>query len=134
MTIGSKTPSSYYMELINSFPPRPITNEAELLATQAQIHSILDKGNLTQDDRDYLKVLGILVYDYEDKYEPMPSLGVGELLKALMEESELELNDLLPIFETEAIVLAVLNNERKLTDRQINELAARFHIPPNLFR
>jgi HTH-type transcriptional regulator/antitoxin HigA len=88
MMTGSRTPSSYYMGLINAFPPRPITNEADLLATQAQIHSILDKGNLTQDDRDYLKVLGILVYDYEDKYEPMPPLSTGKLLQALMEESK----------------------------------------------
>ncbi len=71
MTTGLKTPSSYYIELITTFPPRPITNEAELIATQNQINSFLDKGKLTQDDRDYLKVLGTLVYDYEDKNEPM---------------------------------------------------------------
>ena len=36
MTTGTKTPSNYYMELINAFPPRPITNEAELTATQTR--------------------------------------------------------------------------------------------------
>ena len=133
MTIGSKTPSSYYMGLINAFPPRPITNEAELLATQAQIASILDKGNLTQDDRDYLKVLGILVYDYEEKYEIMPSLNVGEILKALMAESQLELQDLIPIFSTKTAILEVLNNEQTLTEHQIHALAARFHISPDVF-
>ncbi|HBE49841.1 MAG TPA: transcriptional regulator, partial [Cyanobacteria bacterium UBA11369] len=30
MTTGLKIPSSYYIELITNFPPRPITNEAEL--------------------------------------------------------------------------------------------------------
>lgn len=39
MTTGLKTPSSYYMELITTFPPRPITCEAELTATQ---NSLLD--------------------------------------------------------------------------------------------
>ena len=56
MMTGIKTPSNYYMELINAFPPRPITNEAELTATQTRINSLLDKAPLTQDDRDYLKV------------------------------------------------------------------------------
>jgi HTH-type transcriptional regulator / antitoxin HigA len=74
MTTGINPPSNYYMELITDFPPRPVTNDAELTATQERINSILDKRNLTQDDRDYLRVLGILVYEYEEEYEPMPKL------------------------------------------------------------
>ena len=74
MTIGFKTPNNYYIELITTFPPRPITNEAELIATQNRINSILDKGSLTKDDRDYLKILGMLVYEYEEKHEPIPTI------------------------------------------------------------
>jgi HTH-type transcriptional regulator / antitoxin HigA len=77
------------MELANNFLPRPIATEAELTIIQARINSLLDKAPLTQDDRDYLKVLGTLVYDYEEKHEPMPTLRGIELLKALMEESDL---------------------------------------------
>jgi len=44
MTTGLKTPNSYYMELITTFPPRTITNEAESIATQNPINDILDKG------------------------------------------------------------------------------------------
>jgi HTH-type transcriptional regulator/antitoxin HigA len=50
MTSGLKIPSNYYIKLITTFPPRPITNEDELIATQNQINSILDQGNITQDD------------------------------------------------------------------------------------
>ncbi len=32
MMTGLKTPSSYYIEIITTFPPRPITCEAELIA------------------------------------------------------------------------------------------------------
>ncbi len=133
MTTGLKTPSSYYIELITTFPPRPITNEAELIATQNQINSILDKGKLTQDDRDYLKVLGTLVYDYEDKNEPMPILKGVELLKALLEESNLQPKDLVPIFPSESIVLDILNEQCELTASQIQELAVFFHISPAAF-
>lgn len=133
MTIGLKTPSSYYIELITTFPPRPITNEAELIATQNQINHILDKGKLTQDDRDYLKVLGTLVYDYEDKNEPMPILKGVELLKALLEESNLQPKDLIPICQSESVVLDILDGNRELTVTQIKELAAFFHISPAAF-
>ncbi len=128
-----KTPSSYYIELITTFPPRPITNDAELIATQSQINSILDKGKLTQDDRDYLKVLGTLVYDYEDKNEPMPTLKGVELLKALLDESNLQPKDLVPICQSDSIVLDILDRKRELTATQIKELAAFFHISPAAF-
>jgi HTH-type transcriptional regulator/antitoxin HigA len=130
MTTGLKTPSSYYIELITIFPPRPITNDTELIATQNQINSILDKGKLTQDDRDYLKVLGTLVYDYEDTNEPMPTLKGVELLKALLEESNLQPKDLATICQSESIVLDILEGKRELTVSQIKELAAFFQISP----
>ncbi|MEO8891890.1 MAG: transcriptional regulator [Coleofasciculaceae cyanobacterium] len=133
MTTGLKTPSSYYIELITTFPPRPITNDAELIATQNQINSILDKGKLTQDDRDYLKVLGTLVYDFEDKNEPMPTLKGIKLLKALLEESNFKPKDLVSICDNESIVLDILNGKRELTATQIKELAAFFHISPARF-
>ncbi len=128
MTTGLKTPSSYYIELIITFPPRPINNESDLIATQNQINSILDKGNLTQDDQDYLKVLGTLVYDYEQKDEPMPILKGVELIKALLEESNLQPKDLVPIFGTEPVILDILNSQRQLTNSQVKELAAFFQI------
>jgi HTH-type transcriptional regulator/antitoxin HigA len=44
MTLG--TPNTY-IELLTNFPPRPITAESELLATQKVIDSLIDKGELT---------------------------------------------------------------------------------------
>jgi len=133
MTIGFITPNNYYLELITTFPPRPITNEAELIATQNRINSILDKSSFTKDDRDYLKVLGMLVYEYEEKHEPIPTIRGVELLKALLEESQLYPQDLIPIFGNESIVLEVLNGNYKLSENHIQELGNFFHISPSLF-
>jgi HTH-type transcriptional regulator/antitoxin HigA len=133
MTIGLKTPSNYYIKLITTFPPRPITNEEELIATQNQINSILDRGNITQDDKDYLKVLGTLVYDYEQQYEKMPTLKGVALLQALLEESELQPKDLVSILESESIVLDILNGKRKLIEKEIQDLAVFFKIDPTYF-
>ena len=134
MTIGFKAPNNYYLELITTFPPRPIANEAELIATQNRINSILDKSSLTKDDRDYLKVLGMLVYEYEEKHEPIPTICGVELLKALLEESQLSPQDLIPIFGNESIVLEVLNGSYKLSENHIQELGNFFQISPSLFR
>jgi HTH-type transcriptional regulator / antitoxin HigA len=134
MTTGIKTPSSYYMELITEFPPRPITNEAEFIATQERINFVLDKRKITQDDRDYLKILGMLVYEYEEEHEPpMPTLKGIDLLKALLEESHLQSNDLVPLLGDEVVIAEIMNAERPLTQSQITQLAEFFHISPASF-
>ena len=133
MTTGLKTPSNYYLQLISSFPPRPINNEAELLATQEQIDAIIDKQNITQDDKDYLKVLGTLVYEYEQKHEPMPVLEGIELLKALMSEENLQTCDLISIFEDESRVVEVLEKKQEMTVKQIQKLGDFFQISPIRF-
>lgn len=50
--------------LLKKFPPRPISSEEELLATQTVIDSLIDQSELTSNEQDYLNVLGTLVYDY----------------------------------------------------------------------
>ena len=133
MTTGLKTPSSYYLQLINTFPPRPINNEAQLLATQDQIDAIIDRQNITQDDKDYLEVLGTLVYDYEQKHEPMPVLEGIELLKALMSEENLRPCDLLSIFENESSIMEILEKKQEMTAKQVQKLGDFFQISPIRF-
>ena len=127
MTIGIKKPSHYYIKLVTKFPPRPINDEAELMATQQQINAILDKSDLNQDNRDYLRVLGVLVYEYEEKHEPMPELTDGELLKALMEEYSLQIQDFLNIFDTEATILEILQGRRKITAQESKKLINKYY-------
>ncbi|HAC65975.1 MAG TPA: transcriptional regulator [Cyanothece sp. UBA12306] len=118
MTTGLTSPSLYYLNLITEFVPRPIKNEAELMATQKRINSILDQNNLTQDDRDYLRILGMLVYEYEEYHEPFPTLTDGELLQTLMDDYNLTTQDLLQIFEHEQIILDILDGKRQFNSQE----------------
>lgn len=130
MTTGLKMPSSYYMQLINAFPPRPITDDAELLATQARINAILDRSPLTQDDQDYLKVLGTLVYEYEERTEVFPRLTGLALLRSLMTEMNLLPQDLVPILEDESIVDGILSGAVQPSKLQVQQLATFFRVSP----
>lgn len=132
MTLGLRDPE-VYLELLKTFPPRPITSKEQLLATQQVIDDLLDRSELTPDERDYLDVLGTLVYDYEQKYDPMPEIQGRELLKALLAEADLKPEDLLPIFKTEAAVFAVLKGQQELTVTQVQELATFFNLSPVVF-
>ena len=125
--------SNGYIELLTNFPPRPITSEEELELTQNMIDQLLDQGKLSQDEKDYLNVLGALVYEYEQQQEPIPDIYGVELLKSLIEDNELRQKDLVSIFKTESIVSDILNGKRELTKRHIEELAQFFHVSPAVF-
>ena len=132
MTSGTGSASAY-IELLKTFPPRPINSEEELLATQKVIDSLIDRNELTPDEQDYLNVLGTLVYEYEQKHETIPDIFGVELLQALIDEFDLRQKDLVPIFKTESIVSAVLSGKRQLTVEHIRKLADFFHISPAAF-
>jgi HTH-type transcriptional regulator/antitoxin HigA len=127
MTTGIKKTNDYYLNLVTDFPPRPISNEAELTATKQRINGILDENNLTPDDRDYLRVLSVLVYEYEEKHEPIPELKDGELLQALIEELGLQIQDFLPIFDTEETVLEILQGCRTINPQQSRKLMNKYY-------
>jgi HTH-type transcriptional regulator / antitoxin HigA len=133
MTVGLKTPSNYYMELITTFPPRPIANDDELIATQNRINEILDRASITSDDRDYLKVLGTLVYDYEEAREIWHPLKGIALLKILINEDKVSPERFLEIFESAEVFNEVTIGKRELTVGQLKKLGELFHISPSAF-
>jgi HTH-type transcriptional regulator / antitoxin HigA len=123
-----------YLQLLQAFPPRPITSDANLKETQSVINQLLDKPDLTAEEEDYLDVLGTLVYEYEQQQEEIiPDIYGIELLKALISEYDLKQKDLISIFKTESIVSDVLNAKRQLTVRHIQELAEFFNLSPAVF-
>ncbi|NJR14486.1 MAG: transcriptional regulator [Calothrix sp. CSU_2_0] len=132
MTLGIRD-NNAYIELLKSFPPRPISCVEEFISTQKVIDLLIDKGDLTKDEQDYLNVLGTLVYEYEEKQEKIPDIGGVELLKALIVELNLQQKDLIPIFKAESILSGILSGEQNLTSEQIRQLADFFHISPAVF-
>ena len=136
-TTGKKTlgidNNNQYLELLKSFPPRPITSEDDLIKTQNIIDSLIDQGELTQDEQDYLNVLGSLVRDYEELNHPIPKQDSVELLKALLEESNLQPQNLQAIFKNELEVFNILNRNTELTISQVKNLANFFKISPKAF-
>jgi HTH-type transcriptional regulator / antitoxin HigA len=122
-----------YVELLRSFPPRPISDEVEFAATQSVVDALLDHPELTADEQDYLNVLGTLISEYEQTLDPLPDVSGVELLEVLIAEQNLRQKDLVPIFKTESIVSDVLNGRRKLTVEHIQKLADFFHVSPAVF-
>ncbi|MCC5639966.1 transcriptional regulator [Nostoc sp. CHAB 5844] len=122
-----------YTELLTSFPPRLIKSEEDLEKTQTVIDNLLDKGELTESEEDYLNLLGILIHEYEQQQDLVPDIYGVELLKVFMAELNLKQKDLVTIFKTESIVSDVLKSKRKLTVEHIQKLAEFFNVSPAVF-
>ena len=126
MTI--ETDSHTYIEMLTTFPPRPIKSSIECDEVQAVIDRLLDEQKLSEEQRDYLNLLGLLIEDYEAKVFPISDIYGVELLKVLIADRSLKQKDLVPIFKTESIVSAVLSGQRNLTVEHIENLARFFHL------
>ncbi len=122
-----------YLELLKQYPPRPIDNEEDLEMMQEVINRLLDKPQLTVEEREYLNVLGSLIYEYEENQEPIPDIYGLELLKFILEERNLQKQDLLSIFESKSTLDDILDGQQELTPVYIQKLANFLNISPDLF-
>ena len=134
---GKTTPAfrsdRHYLALLEKFTPRPISSEEQLEATQKIIDSLISRPQLTPDEQDYLNVLGSLVREYEELYHSLPTLRGVELIKALLAELNLNIEDLIVIFKSKDRAADVLNNKSDLTVTEIQNLAEFFQISPAAF-
>jgi HTH-type transcriptional regulator / antitoxin HigA len=133
MTTGFRGPR--YSELLQEFEPRPIHSEQQAERIEGLIDHFIDKpGVLSEDERDFLDLLGNLLAAWEaDKY-PLPSVPPLDMLRSLIEDNGLRQRDLVgPVFPTEPIASEVLHGKRKLTYDFVERLAAFFHVPPSVF-
>jgi HTH-type transcriptional regulator/antitoxin HigA len=122
-----------YLELLKQYPPRPIHNEEDLEMMQEVINRLLDKPQLTVEEREYLNVLGALIYEHEENQEPIPDIYGLELLKFILEERNLQKQDLLSIFESKSTLDDILDGLQELTPIYIQKLANFLNISPDLF-
>jgi len=122
-----------YLELLKQSPPRPIHNEEDLEMMQEVINRLLDKPQLTVEEREYLNVLGSLIYEYEENQEPIPDIYGLELLKFILEERNLQKQDLLSIFESKSTLDDIFDGQQELTPIYIQKLANFLNISPDLF-
>lgn len=122
-----------YDELIKLFPLKPIKSETDLDKAEKIAESLIDKGDLTEDEKDYLDVLCLIVEHYESIHHPIPSVGPIDVINHLMKTNKLKQKDMIDVFKTESIVSEVLNGKRGLTIKHIQKLSNKFKVSPAVF-
>ncbi len=85
---GKPSPDPY-LDLLRGFPPRPIRDDEGHRRAIEVIDSLIDRHELTLEERDYLDVLGTLVKAYEDSIYEHPEFSGVDRLRYLMDENDL---------------------------------------------
>jgi HTH-type transcriptional regulator/antitoxin HigA len=94
METETRVTGSRYFELVRELPLRPLKSEADLDRAVAMMHRLCDIRDMTEDEDDYLHVLGSLISEYEDVHWPMDSdLEERELIRLHREAQVIEPED-----------------------------------------
>ena len=126
--------SEKYLDLIRSFPLRPIKSEAELDKAAAVMHELVDAARLTAPEADYLVILGNLIEEYEKKNHPIEVLPAHEMLAASIEakgvtQTEVARATGIPI----STISELLSQKRDFNKSHIEKLCAYFGLGPSAF-
>ncbi len=99
-----------------------------------QVSGLLRReSSLSAAERQLLKLLTLLIEDFEEKHYAVPPSGPLAVVTFLMEQHNLKQKDLTDIFGTPSITSEVLSGKRELNKEHIRRLSKRFHVSPELF-
>jgi len=136
MTKARKTSTKRdsYLDLVRTFPLRPITAGAQLRRAIEVAESLQAKAKLSRDERDYLEVLGDLIEKYEDRAIAVEPVSDGEMITFLLGLKKVTQSVVAKETGIPGSVLSnVLHGKRRLNRGQIGKLAAYFEVDPTVF-
>ena len=123
-----------YFELVRQFPLRPLRSDEELDEAVQVVDSLVSKPSLSEEEQDYLEVLGGLVEAYETDVHPMPALPDAELLRHLIDAkgvSQTEVAEGTGI--ADSTISEVLKGKRFLNRTHIAKLSRYFKVSADAF-
>lgn len=115
-------------------PVLTIHSEKDYNRAIARLNDLVDEVGTNELHPLYnlLDTLGTLVEAYEVEHYSIPICSGSDALAYLIEEHGLSLSDL-PEIGTSETIEAILNKEQLLTLSQIQKLAQRFKVQPQVF-
>jgi len=125
--------SGKYLDLIRSFPLRPIRSAAELARAEAVIEELVD-ARLTAGESDYLLVLGNLVEEYEKAHFAIEPLPAHEMLAASIEAKDVTQSEVAKATGISMSTISeLLSQKRDFNITHVEKLCAYFGLGPGAF-
>ena len=123
-----------YRDLLAAFEPRPIRSDKEAGVIGELIDVLTDLPHLSEGQREFVGLLGQLLYDWEAEHEEPIEVSPQEIVRSLLEDNGLRQVDLVgPVFPSRSAVSDFLAGRRPLSYERVGKLAAFFHVSPAVF-
>ena len=123
-----------YIKLLTGTLPSVVRSEVQNEEYLRQVSELLrHEHTLTDAEQEYVRLLTLLIEDFEEKSYALPKSTPVQVLTFLMDQHGLKQKDLTEVFGTRSITSEVLSGKRELNKEQIRRLSDRFHVSPELF-
>lgn len=123
-----------YPRLLSKNSPAVIHTKAEHKHYLAELERMFHQPSLSNAERRYSELLGVLIEDYEKRSFPLKSKADPiDVLKELITANKLQQKDLLDIFKHKTMISEILHRKRPLSVDHIRGLARRFRVSADVF-
>ena len=123
-----------YARLLAESLPTVIDSEGLNELYLEQVSELLRReDSLSPAETQLMKLLTLLIEDFEEKHYAVPRSGPLATVRFLMDQHSLKQKDLTDIFGTPSITSEVLSGKRELNKEHIRRLSKRFKVSPELF-
>ena len=112
---------------------RPIDSETQHKAYVSRLLELQRQKTLNHRESDTVRLLILVIKDYEAKRYQFEDASPIEVLRELMDANGLKQRDLVDELGSDSIVSEVLNGKRELNKNHIEKLSKRFNISPAAF-
>jgi HTH-type transcriptional regulator/antitoxin HigA len=130
----SRTDTKSYGELLLRSLPAVIESDAENERLTAELESLQKcENNLLPEERRLLKLLLLLVEDYEERRYRLRAATPDAVLRELMRARGIRQKDLMEVFGSKGIASEVVRGRRAISRTHAKRLARFFHVSPALF-
>ncbi len=123
-----------YERLLSATLPFIVETEEQNEAYLRQVADLLrHEDSLNDAQREFVRLLTLLIEDFEEKHYTLPKASPAEAIAFLMDQQGLKQKDLLDVFGSHSITSEVLSGKRDLSKTHIRRLSERFHVSPEIF-
>jgi HTH-type transcriptional regulator/antitoxin HigA len=119
--------------LLTQFVPVAIESEAENERALKVIAGLMDVDKLSTAQKSLLKLLTVLVENFEQHRYSLGESAPLETLKELMRARRMKPKDVVQAFGSKGVVSEVLNGKREIGKEAAKKLGALFSVPPGVF-
>jgi HTH-type transcriptional regulator/antitoxin HigA len=127
------TVKAQYAQLVAGFSPVAIESKAEHDRALAAVADLMGKENRSSAETSLLKLLAVLIEDFEQKRYSMGEASPIDTLKELMRARGMQAKDLWQLFGSKGITSEVVNGKRGISNEMARKLGELFHVSPAVF-